>query len=124
MFRVGQKAVCVDDGWRVYWKRRGWFERFRSFKALAHSLTKNEVYTVTGVTQIMCNTSGRVHEAIFVAEGRHLFGHGSIPFPAFQFRPLVERKTSIEIFTRMLKPQTTERRLDAVLHDHGFDPPK
>jgi len=104
MFRVGQKVVCIDDTWRVSWKKPGWFACFRSFKPLAHSLTQHKIYTVTGMSQIRCDISGAVFACIFVAEGRHLFGHGNIPFPAFQFRPLIERKTSIEIFTRMLLP--------------------
>jgi hypothetical protein len=33
---------------------------------------------------------------------------GEIPFAAFRFRPVVERKTDISIFTAMLKPSKVE----------------
>lgn len=109
-FRVGQKAICIDDAFRVAWRKPGWFRRFRSYKSLIHNLIKNEIYTVTGLSQLRCDQSGEVFECIFVAEGRHLFGHGDTPFPAFQFCPIIEHKTDISVFTAMLTPSKQKVR--------------
>ena len=75
-FRVGQKVVCVDA-------------------TGTYLVCKGNVYTVTGV------------DTPFIE-----IDHTEVPsfddhrgMLASRFRPVVERKTDISIFTRMLKPQ-------------------
>jgi hypothetical protein len=75
-FRVGQKVVCVNDSCQ-YWTRP-W-------------IRKGHVYTVSH----------------FADNGVHLVESPGKPrgFFSWRFRPAVERKTDISIFTKMLKPQ-------------------
>jgi hypothetical protein len=62
-------------------------------------LREGSVYTVAG-----CG-GGRLPEpSVFLVETRHLSG---CPFWSRRFRPIVSRKTSIEIFTAMLTGQKT-----------------
>ena len=84
-FRVGMKVVCVDAS---------------EYEGM---LDQGAVYTITSINwpylRVDCRTlSGRTDE---MARG---YRHG-------RFRPLVERKTSIEIFTAMLNP--SKRRVSA-----------
>lgn len=103
-FHVGQKVVCVDDAMRVSWRKSGFFGRFRRYRDLGHNLNRGDVYTVTAITAVRCTTSRVVFRMLHVAGAWH-FGAPTIGFPAFQFRPAVETKTDISIFTRMLTPQ-------------------
>ena len=80
MFNSGQKVVCVND------KPDGCSLR---------GLTKGHVYTVLRTV-----TSAQGHPGVLLVElnpGPHPGWH------AHRFRPLVERKTNILVFTRMLK---------------------
>ena len=79
MFRVGQNVVCVDDGnSHVKPSRRS-------------PLRKGEIYKISD---------------IFEFDGLlHLQVRGFNPyFSQKRFRPIVERKTDISIFTEMLNP--------------------
>lgn len=100
-FFVGQKVVCVDDSLRARWRRNDWFERFRSWNILDHNLNRGDVYTVTHVDIVQ--TDGGAFEVLLVAEAKH-FEFPWLGFPSFQFRPLIERKTDISIFTELLTP--------------------
>jgi hypothetical protein len=97
MFRVGQKVVCI-----VHWP----LDIRRPDAVYAE---KDCVYTIRGFCpgtdgQTRLYLSG-IHNKpmISVANGLMEFG-----FNAKYFRPLVERKTSIEIFTKMLTPTGKE----------------
>lgn len=109
-FHVGQKVVCVDDRERVSQKDCGFFGRFRKYRRLHHNLNKGDIYPVTGVGVRRCDRSGEYYEMLLLGGAWH-FGHTEIGFPSFQFRPLLERKTDISIFTAMLTP--TKQGVDA-----------
>lgn len=89
-FYVGQKVVCVDAGLS---KITG--------KA-ASNLREGSVYTVIGAyTSKLGNPGIIVSEAAPNSETAR-------GFLTSRFRPIVERKTSIEIFKAMLNPSKTE----------------
>jgi hypothetical protein len=102
-FRVGMKVVCVCDRQRVSWRRRGWLERLRGFRLLGHNLNKGDVYTVTAVDTVFDNITKQPMQTLLVDHAWHFELRG-MGFPSFQFRPVVERKTDISIFTEMLAP--------------------
>lgn len=103
-FRVGQKVVCVDDDKRMSWRPKGWFERLRGFRKIGHNLNKGDVYTVLAIGDVLDNITKQRVQTLFVDQAWN-FGHRDLGFPSFQFRPIVERKTDIAIFTKMLTPQ-------------------
>jgi hypothetical protein len=105
-FRIGQKVVCVDAS-----------PHPKTGKPT--SAVVGAVYTVTGIYDDPVSRNG---VGVTLAEILPL--NARIGFLGHRFRQIVERKTDISIFKAMLNPQTTEKRIDAVLHDHGFDPPK
>lgn len=107
-FRVGQKVVCIDDR---CWLRGGWWMfgiKFFDHGLLDHNLNHGEVYTVTKV-DIQLDARGKEYGSIWVAEARHL-KYPDIGFPQWQFRPAVERKTDISVFTAMLTPNKRKVR--------------
>ncbi len=82
-FSVGQKVVCVDAG------------PFRG-ASVPTPLVLNRVYTVAGFDLFEC---------LILAEqpGRNDAGWSAdIGYAPDRFRPVVERKTDISIFTAML----------------------
>lgn len=92
MFRVGQKVVCVD----VSPSRAG----------RPSELVLGEVYEVTGLDSLPDS---------FGSLGVYIAGLPDQPFArhagsyrATRFRPVVERKTDISIFTEMLTPKQKE----------------
>lgn len=88
MFYVGQKVVCVDNG-------------PLETGLAATSLSKGRIYTVT-----KCGAAPNGGAAVWVAEATARYpGYGFLPH---RFRPVVERKTDISIFTDMLTPKTAE----------------
>lgn len=93
-FHVGQKVVCIKNGW--------------------DSLTYNEVgpafrsvYTIRTIDaedgDAMLRFEEIVNEVHNYREGQH-----ECQFWARWFRPVIERKTDISIFTAMLKPSKVE----------------
>jgi hypothetical protein len=87
MFRVGQKVVCVDDGRAVHLGCKLW----------DGLLKKGALYTISGVNAKHPDFPGV--DAVHLAEIRRPNG---MPFGAWRFRPVVERKTDISIFLAML----------------------
>lgn len=87
-FRVGQKVVCVDDGPSILGRLTG--------------LVTGAVYTVTAVGLTHPIDAQRL-PCIEIAER-----DSPNAFWAHRFRPIVERKTDISIFTAMLD-KTPER---------------
>jgi hypothetical protein len=88
-FRVGQKVVCVDA----------------SGLTLIKPLTIGAVYTIRELyDDPIRGPAVMLEEIINIMHPRGEFGYRSV-----RFRPIVERKTDISIFTKML----TDKRLDA-----------
>jgi hypothetical protein len=90
MFYAGQKVICVDA---EFTQRSG-----------ATVLRKGAIYTVAGVV-----IHNHQHEDRPELSGKGLGLHlierprrSGIPFSALRFRPVVERKTDISIFTDLL----------------------
>lgn len=79
-FHVGQQVVCVNAAETNSWNLR--------------ELVEGGIYTIRWTD----GPDVRLVEQTF----RTRFGLDS-PFDAARFRPLVERKTSIAVFTEMLK---------------------
>jgi hypothetical protein len=89
MFRVGQKVVCVNVDSPPK-------EALSSFSPLPLDLVKGAIYTVTSVgVRHPCDLTNQ--PCVTLAEK-----HARQPYWASRFRPLVERKTDISVFTRML----------------------
>jgi len=84
-FQVGQKIVCVDASLPANpWHR-------------ANPLVKDRIYVVRDSLRCNCGCVD--------IDGS---GRGWQPF---RFRPLIERKTDISIFTKMLTPKVHEREV-------------
>lgn len=96
-FRVGQKVVCVDASVHVGFGAKG-------------KIREGAIYTVREIGITVLNEPGvRLQEFVYDSDPGRVGYATKMPFKdafyrAARFRPLVERKTSIEIFTRMLTP--------------------
>ncbi len=101
-FHVGQKVVCVDDEWKdVNWKY------------IPSRPVRGQVYTVRSV-HITERTDGPevsmlLNEITNPIVAWPKIGKSEGDFPAYRFRPVIERKTDISIFTAMLTPKQRER---------------
>lgn len=86
-FRVGQKVVCISDDWFCQ-----------------HPIVfpiKGRIYTVRGKNLEPHNAVSPV--GLYLVEiVNTVFGARENAFDAEGFRPLVEKKTDISIFTHML----------------------
>lgn len=102
-FHVGQKVVCIDAK-NTTWRRKKFLGLF-SYLVWSSELEEGNVYTVTQVFYGHDPLSGREGMAVTVAEAPNLPGSG---FRVTRFRPLVERKTDISIFTSMLNKPTVK----------------
>jgi hypothetical protein len=90
-FRVGQKVVCVDD--KNLPGRRPWRPEDR--------IRVNAIYTVRDVLVFGGEPSLRLVE--HTRPNTWLSGPcPDLPYLARRFRPVVERKTDISIFTEIL----------------------
>ncbi len=99
-FHVGQKVVCIDD-------------RYTNITG-KQELTKDIVYTVRWCGLYDHPRRGtrlcvRVEGITRPADPVEFPDHPDVPFGAFRFRPAVENKTDISIFTKMLTPKIRER---------------
>lgn len=83
-FRVGQKVVCVDASE----KNGRWF---------ADAPIEGRVYTIVGFAETKRGTGLLLQE---IANDEEFCGS----YSPNRFRPIVERKTDISIFTAMLNP--------------------
>ncbi len=94
-FRVGQKVVCINVGPNVsplltgVWIPDGW---------RADTPIINSVYTVDAIVGLPGNRTGLV-----LAEIKNT-ATWKFAFDMRRFRPIVERKTDISVFKRMLTP--------------------
>lgn len=87
MFRVGQRVVCVDNKNKP---GHSWVYN--------DSPTQGAVYTIVRIT-MECG-----YESLILAEHERHPRSKYAGYDARRFRPIVERKTSIEIFKKMLVP--------------------
>jgi len=76
-FRVGQKVVCVEP---------------------IDELVKGEIYTISAVGRF----DGGENVMVDVAE---IQNYAPYAWYSYRFRPIVERRTDISIFKKMLKPR-------------------
>lgn len=97
MFRVGMKVVCVnDDPFFVVKKGRN---------ASMDGLRKGAVYAIRATGVCPCWLVQVVWLDEIVREIEDGFErYGELGFGAARFRPIVEKKTDISIFTSMLTP--------------------
>jgi len=101
MFRVGQKVVCISD-----------FAKGRAVCPFVEFPARGSVYTVRS-NVIGRTMSGEKEPGILLHEISNSLGpHGQeYSFCIKQFRPVVERKTDISIFTQMLTPKRANVRV-------------
>lgn len=100
-FRVGQKVVCVDDGW-ANWQ----LADMRS--AGISSPIKGEIYTVRAVETLQGEAHVWLAEIVNPIVDYSDVGQNEQGWAPELFRPVVERKTDISVFTRLLNttPET------------------
>lgn len=108
-FHVGQKVLCVNDSRIMTSRKRGWFRFLDTFELLDHNLKWLEIYTVTHIGTIQDCLTGQRFDLLNVAEAVH-FKFPQIGFPSYQFRPLVEKKTDISVFTEILDRESAQPR--------------
>lgn len=97
-FRVGQKVVCVDASPKptlgIAW----------TFESLP--IREGEIYTIVGTETRGGFLGVYLHEV--KSNGPPFNDGGERSFWPFRFRPIIEKKTDISIFTEMLKPKQRE----------------
>lgn len=96
-FHVGQKVVCIDAS-------------STSAFGTSFELIKRAVYTVRWVGKYydppyLCIRLEEIRDR----QSAHNAEQLDRPFWAARFRPVVERKASIEVFTAMLTPDKVKR---------------
>jgi hypothetical protein len=95
-FRAGQKVVCV----RTWHNSRGYGDEVGP--------VEGEVYTIRGVGDLHpCYPGGCDVWLVEIKNPVRYYPAGNYE-PSFchsRFRPIVERKTDISIFTKMLTPE-------------------
>lgn len=91
-FHVGQKVVCVDDAY--FW-----------YPGLVQRPVRGIVYVIRAFTYGICSDGSRGEGLLLVGvQNRNGAGGLEHGFKPGRFRPIVERKTDISIFTAMLTP--------------------
>lgn len=104
MFHVGQKVVCVNDEGQSPESGQRW-------------ITKGHVYVISWVGNYRNIRRGKNAHCVRL-DGIDRSGlyngraYHDTPFYASRFRPVIERKTDISLFTAMLNPapsKVTER---------------
>jgi hypothetical protein len=87
VFRVGQKVVCIDaDG--------------------APRLSLGAIYTIKDIDgPRLFSWRGRIYENVGIYLEEAICEDGHKGFAPFRFRPVVETKTDISIFQKMLTPK-------------------
>jgi hypothetical protein len=93
-FRIGQKVVCIDNGPNPKLKNNFW---------IGDIPIVGNIYTISGFGFAEATNE----ELLVLVEIKNCSRHG-IGYSAWRFRPVVERKTDISIFTAMLKPSKVD----------------
>lgn len=101
MFRIGQKVVCVDAS---ACRDRG----------IISSLKEGRIYTIISISSYRDRDNDR---GLQVAEAEARVPSGF--FKARRFRPVVEKKTDISIFTEILRRETVDDRAPARVIERG-----
>jgi hypothetical protein len=102
-FTVGQKVVCVDA--------KGGFTNLLGEIRDTHELSEGAIYTIRTISTWDHGGHPVVVRLQEITERKVPVGCFSVdpdsdsPFLASRFRPLVERKTDISVFTKMLRDQ-------------------
>lgn len=99
MLRVGQKVVCVYNGSD---EPGSWFGDIPKV---------NHIYTICGF-EVVDGVDCLLLEEI---RNKYITNNGDISeaYAAYRFRPLVEKKTDISIFSEILRKVTQGEKLDA-----------
>ena len=94
-FRVDQKVVCIDDDWGPAPMGGG---------QVQHWPKKDDVYTVCTIAVQGSNSKVfiRLHQVVNPKTDEH----HEAEFWAECFRPVVERKTDISVFRKLLQLKT------------------
>lgn len=95
VFYVGQKVVCVDAG-----------ESKFSCTPTPTFLTEGAVYEIESIAPAPNGFPGFAVQLVGIRDETKRWG-----FASYRFRPVVERKTSIEVFTAMLNPAQQKERV-------------
>jgi hypothetical protein len=122
MFHVGQKVVCVDVAYayrgRVVKRRDG---HVAPFNGSLHGLCKGQVYTIAAIDPPSYPEFIQEQELVLAEIDRGCpITRG---FRASRFRPLIERKTDISVFTEMLTPSTKRVKKRALVTQDNWDTP-
>lgn len=94
MFEVGQKVVCVEAEASCKYMPPGIISN-RDLDELA----EGAVYTIRKIGVVYGDLCVWLDE---ITRPEHVFWGGEAPYDARRFRPVVERKTDISVFTAML----------------------
>lgn len=98
-FHVGQKVEQVQD-----WHSYAAIMRHNPYADVEFTRC-GVVYTIREIISIDGIPGLRFNELVNPVKKYARRGALEQPFPAANFRPVVSRKTSIKIFTKMLTPQ-------------------
>lgn len=96
-FRIGQKVVCVDG---KPWPNTVWFD--------SEGIVARQIYTIKRVYVFRDRPCVWLEEVARDPRSMETYG-ADVGYGAYRFRPVIERKTSIEVFTAMLTPSPTKR---------------
>jgi hypothetical protein len=117
-FRVGQKVVCVDARCTDEYTSPFLVGRFSNAKFIGDmdGLERGVIYTVRAVGSYP--TAPGMLSLWLVEIVRPVISldeapYGEPPFAAARFRPVVERKTDISIFTAMLDRAPSRETVEA-----------
>lgn len=102
MFRVGQKVVFIGgrDGWRHRWEK------------FWHPYASPQIGAIYTIANMYTSSQGFLNLEL-VEFPSPATKHWAAGFRAERFRPVVERKTDISTFTKMLTRKRSSKREDA-----------
>jgi hypothetical protein len=101
-FYIGQQVVCVDVNFS---REPTWRSAVRKFPKL------KDVYAIRDI-RVEGDLVGLCFEEIINARANFSSGHVEAAFDSRKFRPL--RRTSIEVFERLLAPVASKKRSRAL----------
>lgn len=104
-FHVGQRVVCIDPH-KSTWHRKSFLGI--PYIKWSSELNEGSVYTVQ---EVFVGTEYFSNVLSVGLKLKEVVNYDNSGFRASRFRPVVERKTSIEIFKAMLNKPTV--RIDA-----------
>jgi hypothetical protein len=114
MFYVGQKVVCVDDEAHKKYVPKG----YSASDGDMGGLTKGRVYTIRKTGEFLPgNFLVWLEEILRPIEADTVcLIYGECGYDPRRFRPIVERKTDISVFTAMLDPSRIKETAWAALN--------